>query len=85
MIKVGLFEAKTHFSQLVDDLIVGKNDCVYVLRRGKPAVQITLAPPATSGIKIGAMKHAVSLPADFDEKFDALDAKVAELFLERGK
>ncbi len=83
MVTMGLFEAKTHFSQLVDDLVIGKTDCVCVLRRGKPAVQITLATPKKRGIKIGSMKDAVSLPADFDEKFDALDGHVADLL--RGK
>ena len=40
MTKVGMFEAKTHFSQLVDQLLSGQTEYVSVLRRGKPVVRI---------------------------------------------
>ena len=77
MVTMGMFEAKTHFSQLVDDIVGGRNDCVRVLRRGKPVVQITLVDDKPKGIKIGSMRDALYLPPDFDEKFDALDDAVA--------
>lgn len=79
MVEMGLFETKTHLSRLVDDLLAGRNDCVRVLRRGKPAVQITLVVETGRGLKIGAMKDELALPEDFDDAFDALDAEVAAL------
>ena len=42
MTKVGMFEAKTHFSQLVDQLLSGQTEYVSVLRRGKAVVRIVL-------------------------------------------
>lgn len=79
MVEMGLFETKTHLSRLVDDLLAGRNDCVRVLRRGKPAVQITPVTETGRGLKIGAMKDELDLPEDFDDAFDALDAEVAAL------
>lgn len=81
MVEMGLFETKTHLSRLVDDLLEGRNDCVRVLRRGKPAVQITPVSEAGQGLKIGAMKDEINLPEDFDATFDAMDAEVADLML----
>jgi antitoxin (DNA-binding transcriptional repressor) of toxin-antitoxin stability system len=81
MVEMGLFETKTHLSRLVDDLLAGRNDCVRVLRRGKPAVQITPVSEAGQGLKIGAMKDEINLPEDFDATFDAMDAEVAALML----
>lgn len=81
MVEMGLFETKTHLSRLVDDLLAGRNDCVRVLRRGKPAVQITPVSEAGQGLKIGAMKDEINLPEDFDTAFDAMDAEVADLML----
>ena len=40
MTQVGMFEAKTHFSQLVESLVSGDTDYVSVMRRGKPVVRI---------------------------------------------
>ena len=81
MVEMGLFETKTHLSRLVDDWLAGRNDCVRVLRRGKPAVQITPVSEAGQGLKVGAMKDEITLPADFDATFDAMDAEVASLML----
>ena len=48
MTKVGMFEAKTHFSQLVDQLLSGQTEYVSVLRRGKPVVRTVLETQAGS-------------------------------------
>ena len=45
MTQVGMFEAKTHFSQLVESLVAGDTDYVSVMRRGKPVVRIVLEVP----------------------------------------
>jgi antitoxin (DNA-binding transcriptional repressor) of toxin-antitoxin stability system len=38
MTSCGMFEAKMHFSQLVDSLVSGRTDCVRVSRCGIPVV-----------------------------------------------
>lgn len=40
--EISLYEAKTNFSKVVQDLLDGKEDVVVVSKNGKPAVQITL-------------------------------------------
>lgn len=38
MKQVGVFEAKTHFSALIDDAIAGK--CTVITRNGKPVAEL---------------------------------------------
>ena len=46
-------------------------------------VMIAKAPsvPARNQIQFGLMRDEISLPADFDEEFDALDDEVASAFV----
>lgn len=81
MTTIGMFEAKTHFSQLVDDLLSGNTDKVYVSRRGKPVVQITLIQEKPPPVMLGLAKGHWNLPKDFDKAFDAMDAEIEEEFL----
>ena len=37
---IGLFDAKTHLSRLVDDLVNGRRGPISILRRGKPAAVV---------------------------------------------
>lgn len=84
MTAVGMFEAKTHFSELVDDLLSGKTDRVCVSRRGNPVVQITLIQEEEPPVVLGMAKGRWVLPKDFDVAFDALDGEIAEAFLAGG-
>ncbi len=61
---VNIYEAKTRFSQLVDQAAAG--DDVIVSRHGKPVVRITrlLEPPRR--IKFGVLKGKVKVATDFD-------------------
>ena len=38
--KLSIYETKTNFSKLVQLLIDGKEDCITVLKNGKPVVQL---------------------------------------------
>ena len=45
---IGIYEAKTHFSQIVDDLVNGRCGPVPVMRRGKQAIYLVTEPPAAA-------------------------------------
>lgn len=77
MTAVGMFEAKTHFSELVNDLLTGKTDRICVSRRGTPVVQITLIHEEEPPIVLGKAKGHWKLPKDFDTSFDAMDGEIA--------
>ena len=69
--EMSLYEAKTNFSKIVQDLLDGKEDVVVVSKNGKPAVQITLVSQKNSK-RIGIAKKEMK---DFDislEEFDSI-------------
>ena len=69
--ELSLYEAKTNFSRVVQDLLDGKEEIVVVSKNGKPAVQITLVSQKNSK-RIGIAKKEMS---DFDislEEFDSI-------------
>ena len=78
MTAVGMFEAKTHFSELVNDLLTGKTDRICVSRRGSPVVQITLIHEDEPSIVLGKAKGRWKLPKDFDSSLDAMDGEIAK-------
>lgn len=59
---VNIYEAKTHFSDLIDQ--VAKGDEIVIARRGKPVAR--LAPMPGREIKFGLLKGKLTVPADFD-------------------
>ena len=77
MTSIGMFEAKTHFAQYVDELASGKVSCFVVTRRGKPVAEIIPPRSSSSGLKFGLEKGKWSLD---DRAFDAVDKDVAEMF-----
>ena len=66
MESIGLFEAKTHLSRLVD-LAAGGEPSV-IAKAGKPMVQVSAIPstPAAPPRRLGFMAGLVQVPADFD-------------------
>ena len=69
--EMSLYEAKTNFSKVVQDLLDGKEDVIVVSKNGKPAVQITLVSQKNSK-RIGIAKKEMK---DFDislEEFDSI-------------
>lgn len=59
---VNIYDAKTHFSDLIDQ--VAKGEEIVISRRGKPVAR--LAPLPWRGIKFGVLKGKLTVPADFD-------------------
>jgi prevent-host-death family protein len=59
---VNIYDAKTHFSDLIDQ--VAKGEEIVISRRGKPVAR--LAPMPGRGIKFGVLKGKLTVPADFD-------------------
>jgi len=84
MTDCGMFEAKTHFSQLVDELVSGRTDCVRVSRRGKPVVQITIIRDVPSGRpRLGIAKGKFRLPTWEEDK--AMNREIEGMFAETAK
>ena len=69
---IGLFDAKTHFSRLVDDILNGRSGPVSILRRGKPAAVVVPVEwyreraGGAAGIRIGLAKGKYRIPRDID-------------------
>ena len=79
MVQVGMFEAKTHFSQLIEQLLMGNTDVVQILRRNRPVARITLIQPDTK-VRIGSMKGKWRLPTWDEDK--AMDRELESAFVE---
>ncbi len=63
---VSLFDAKTHLSRIVDDLLSGKEDRVVIARRGKPVVLVTPVKDTETSRRIGLAKGCFDVPDDID-------------------
>jgi prevent-host-death family protein len=66
---VNIYEAKTRFSQLVDQVVAGED--VVVSRNGKPLVRITRLDETRRPIKFGVLKGKVKVAKDFDAPLPA--------------
>ena len=81
MVSVGMFEAKTHFSSLVDDVLSGRTDYVRVLKHGRPAVRIVIdRPVADVSRRIGVRRNARKLPSDWWRQDKLLDEAISADF-----
>jgi len=76
MLTVSLFNAKTHLSRIVEDLLSGREDRVVIARRGKPAVLVTSAAHADTSHRIGLAKGRFEVPDDIDR----CNPQIASLF-----
>lgn len=63
--KTGSFEAKTHFSEIIEKVRQGQT--FIVTRRGKPIAQINPVTEASMHPVFGSAKGEVELAPDFDE------------------
>jgi prevent-host-death family protein len=65
-VKVGMHEAKTHLSELVEQALHGGE--VVITRRGKPAVRLEPVGATTGALSLmGAWEGQVRIADDFDE------------------
>jgi len=53
--KISIYEAKTHFSKIIQDLVDGKEEIIIVSKNGKPIVQMTLVTKKNSK-RVGVAK-----------------------------
>lgn len=66
MTQVGMHEAKTHLSQLVERAEAGED--IIIARRGKPAVRLTPVTATSSMAAVrGALRGQIAIADDFDE------------------
>lgn len=75
---VSLFDAKTHLSRIVDDLLTGKEDRVVIARRGKPVVLVTPIMDTDTSRRIGLAKGRFDVPDDIDGTNPTISALFAE-------
>lgn len=73
---VSLFNAKTHLSRIVEDLLSGKEDRILISRRGKPAVLVIPAIRNDTAQRIGVAQGRFTVPDDIDGS----NAQIASLF-----
>ncbi|MBN1676296.1 MAG: type II toxin-antitoxin system prevent-host-death family antitoxin [Kiritimatiellae bacterium] len=73
---VSLFEAKTHLSRLVEELVSGKEDQVVISRRGKPVVRVTPLGRADASKRIGLARGRFEVP----DNIDGSNPAIARLF-----
>lgn len=59
---LNIYEAKTHFSDLIERVANGEE--IVISRRGKPVAR--LAPIPGREIKFGVLKGKLRVPSDFD-------------------
>ena len=65
---IGAFEAKTHFSRLLEKAQQGT--IIVVTRRGKPVAQLGPAEGQSSGPVFGSARGTVHIAASFEEPLD---------------
>jgi prevent-host-death family protein len=73
---VSLFEAKTHFSRLIDQIASGAESEIVISRNGKPVARVVPIREDVSR-RIGLAKGEFEVPDDID----AHNAEVAALFV----
>ena len=78
MATVGLYEAKTNFSSLVDRVMRGEE--IILSKRGEPVAKITPYTEAREELpKTGWLKGLITVPEDFDR---AMEDELVEMFEE---
>ena len=60
--EINIYEAKTHLSNLIQQLVEEKEEVIYISKNGKPIVQLTLIKNKKSK-RLGAAKKEMK---DFD-------------------
>ena len=79
MSAVSLFNAKTHLSQLVEQIASGATDEIVIARHGQPVARLVPVERPDASRRIGIAAGEFEVPDDID----CNNAEVARLFLER--
>ncbi len=64
---IGAFEAKTHFSELIEDVSHGRN--VTITRRGKPVAKLIPYQEGNVSSRSSAISDLIELSKQIDGKF----------------
>ena len=78
---VSLFDAKTHFSRIVEELTSGKEEEIVISRHGKPVVRMEAVRSRDVARRLGLAKGQFTIPDDID----AANPEIARLFAAEGK
>ena len=76
MIEVGMFEAKTNFSRLIEDLVLGKTDYMSILKNRRPVARI-IVERADRKVRFGTCRTRWPKVKWNWEAQNALDAEIA--------
>ena len=60
-----IYQAKTHLSRLVDEVLEGKD--VVIARSGRPLVRLIRYEPKPEGLTYGLLKGKIRIADDFDD------------------
>lgn len=60
-----IYQAKTHLSRLVDEVLEGKD--VVIARSGRPLVRLIPYEPKPEGLTYGLLKGKIWMAEDFDD------------------
>jgi len=71
---VSLFDAKTHLSRIIQELLSGSEDGVVVSRHGKPVAKIIPFSDAGVSRRLGVAKGRFKVPDDIDVSNPAIEA-----------
>ena len=77
MIQVGMFEAKTNFSRLIEELVLGGTDYITILKNHRPVARI-IAETADRKVRFGTCRKRWPKVKWNFESHRALDAEIAE-------
>ena len=73
---VSLFDAKTHLSRIIEDLLAGRENRIVISRRGKPVASVTSLAPMDVSKRIGVARGQFEVPDDIDGS----NPRIAALF-----
>ncbi|MGA1193087.1 MAG: type II toxin-antitoxin system Phd/YefM family antitoxin [Kiritimatiellia bacterium] len=72
MTVVSLFDAKTHLSRIVGDLVAGKEREVLISRHGKPVAKLQALRSTDTSKRIGLAKGKFRVPDNIDRSNDKI-------------
>lgn len=78
--ELSIYEVKTHFSEVVQSIIDGKEECVIVSKNGKPVVQIVPVCKKNSK-RIGSAKNEMKGFSLSLEEFNSIPVEGFDKYL----
>ena len=69
--EISIYDAKTHLSNLIQQLVDEKEDVIYISKNGKPVVQLTLITNKKTK-RIGAARKEMAGFVLSQEEFDSI-------------